>query len=377
MILDFQIHPTDCALLAQGSLLKASWQLSWWKKHGFQCILFWNRWLLATEAELEIDKILINLESQQPFVPANNIMKTVCQSDQSPDMAMCRRGLSDASLCVEPALLPLFPLHFHRPVMSPQNLSRHPCPSKFSQDKCYSNRAWAQQQELARLQEMARRQGQTWVKREGLIADKRQLRKERELLTAEQNHLLDNRSTLGSNEIAHLLTKSKRGRNENGPEQSKRNVCSATRASSTRVCSPAGNVSRTGACLTEGNDSATTAKNGAAIRSGSRTGPTTRTRSTGDRLTTRACSSWNSAGGVGSSARGEGKSQQLDETRKIQAREGVDDRVGTHQTRRMVQMGLYGNAGWDWRRFCRKGERESRTGESQDREEGVWSYAFR
>jgi len=35
--------------------------------------------LPVTEAELETDKVLTNLESQQPFVADD--MKTVCQSD--------------------------------------------------------------------------------------------------------------------------------------------------------------------------------------------------------------------------------------------------------------------------------------------------------
>jgi len=63
--------------------------------------------LLATEAELEIDRVLTDYKSQQPFVPADDIMKTV-QLDQSLDMANVPQGfngLSDASsLCVKPSL---------------------------------------------------------------------------------------------------------------------------------------------------------------------------------------------------------------------------------------------------------------------------------
>jgi len=61
--------------------------------------------LPATEAE--IDKVLTSLESQQPTVADD--MKTVGQSDESPDITSVPQGfdsLSDASsLCIEPAPL--------------------------------------------------------------------------------------------------------------------------------------------------------------------------------------------------------------------------------------------------------------------------------
>ena len=91
---------------------------------------------------------MTNHESQQPFVPTDDIMKTV-QLDQSPDMANVPQGfnsLSDASsLCVEPSLSTVVPALLPSPLLCPCRtfLTALILASKFSQDKCYSNRAWA------------------------------------------------------------------------------------------------------------------------------------------------------------------------------------------------------------------------------------------
>jgi len=104
--------------------------------------------LPTTEAELEIDRVLTDYESQQPFVPANDIVKTV-QLDQSLDMANVPQGfngLSDASsLCVKPSLSTVVPASLPLPLLCPCRtfLAALILASKFSQDKCYSNRAWA------------------------------------------------------------------------------------------------------------------------------------------------------------------------------------------------------------------------------------------
>ena len=119
------------------------------EKRGLRCYFMPESTILpATEAELEVDKVLTNLESQQRFVPVDDV-KTVCQSDQSPDMASVPQrfdGLSDASsLCVEPAFSTVVSASLPSPLLCPRRtfLAALILASKFSQDKCYSNRAWA------------------------------------------------------------------------------------------------------------------------------------------------------------------------------------------------------------------------------------------
>ena len=118
------------------------------EKRGFRCYFMPESTILpATEAELEADRVLTSHESQQSFVPADDIVKTV-QLNQSPDMANVPQGFdgSDASsLCVEPALSTVVPASLPSPLLCPRRtfLAALILASKFSQDKCYSNRAWA------------------------------------------------------------------------------------------------------------------------------------------------------------------------------------------------------------------------------------------
>ena len=96
----------------------------------------------------KVYRVLTDYESQQPFVPTDDIVKTV-QLDQSLDMANVPQGfngLSDASsLCVEPSLSTVVPASLPSPLLCPRRtfLAALILASKFSQDKCYSNRAWA------------------------------------------------------------------------------------------------------------------------------------------------------------------------------------------------------------------------------------------
>jgi len=120
------------------------------EKHGFRCyFMLESTILLASEAELEIDRILTNHESQQPFVLADDIVKTV-QLDQSPDMTdlvpLRFSGLGGASIaCVEPPLATVVSASLPSPLLCPRRtfLASLILASKFLQDKCYSNRAWA------------------------------------------------------------------------------------------------------------------------------------------------------------------------------------------------------------------------------------------
>ena len=136
---------------------------------------------------------------------------------------------------------------------------------------------------------------------------------------------LDDRGRLKSNKRAQLLMKSNWGRNRNCWQQSKRESLLDNR-STLRLNEIA--------CLLMKKNWGRKEfvwQQEIVQQQDLRTGPTIRTRLTEDCSTTRACSSWNSTGSVGSLARGGGKSQQLDETRKAWGG-GGDNRVGTCQS---------------------------------------------
>jgi len=103
--------------------------------------------LPATEAELEMDRQLSKSESAEPFFVSDDAMKTVhvedhypkdsdsMQEDDSPSL------IAEAAISVIGAPSPSLP----SPLLCPRRtfLAALILASKFSQDKCYSNRAWA------------------------------------------------------------------------------------------------------------------------------------------------------------------------------------------------------------------------------------------
>jgi hypothetical protein len=107
--------------------------------------------LPATEAEIQMDQELSTLEASQPFSPVDEFVKTVRVSDhdsEGPDFSQADMDTSDASsVLAEPALstISCATTTLPSPLLCPRRtfLAALILASKFSQDKCYSNRAWA------------------------------------------------------------------------------------------------------------------------------------------------------------------------------------------------------------------------------------------
>jgi len=103
--------------------------------------------LPATEAELEMDRQLSKSESAEPFIVSDDAMKTVRVEDHYPEDSDSMQEDDSSSLIVEAAISvvgapsPSLP----SPLLCPRRtfLAALILASKFSQDKCYSNRAWA------------------------------------------------------------------------------------------------------------------------------------------------------------------------------------------------------------------------------------------
>jgi len=103
------------------------------EKHGIRMLE--SMILPATKAELS--------------VASDYIVKMICQSDQSADTTDFPPGFNGldvaSSVCVDPALSAVVSTSLPSPLLCPRRtfLASLILASKFSQDKCYSNRAWA------------------------------------------------------------------------------------------------------------------------------------------------------------------------------------------------------------------------------------------
>ncbi|KAF9523992.1 hypothetical protein CPB83DRAFT_839243 [Crepidotus variabilis] len=101
--------------------------------------------LPATEAEIQLDQELSKFEATQPFLPCEDLVKTIQVSDEYMHTEL--DGEDACSIAAEPALSTIFSTSasLPSPLLCPRRtfLAALILASKFSQDKCYSNRAWA------------------------------------------------------------------------------------------------------------------------------------------------------------------------------------------------------------------------------------------
>ena len=94
--------------------------------------------LPATEAELQLDRKLSNIEGSYPST-SDELLKTVCLINEDTDVSDATSSVVPESTVID-TTSPL-----PSPLLCPRRtfLAALILASKFSQDKCYSNRAWA------------------------------------------------------------------------------------------------------------------------------------------------------------------------------------------------------------------------------------------